>query len=71
MRIGLDNLITLAVVFVLLLFVLKVTSPVRSIWRHITTLGRNNGDPFIGLLALAILCVTTVCIVRVLVNRRR
>jgi uncharacterized membrane protein YqhA len=71
MRTRWDNIVAFTVVIVVLVLLLKVTSPLRSIWRHITALGRHNGDPFIGLLALGIICLTVVAIFRVISNGRR
>jgi len=71
MRIKWDNIIPLVVIIVLLWLFLKLTSPLRGISRHIASLGRHNGDPVVGLVALGIICITVVAIFRIISKGRR
>lgn len=71
MNIRWDNIMPLVSLIVVLWLIVKLSTPLRNIWRLITGLGGHDGDPFIGLLALATVCLTVVGVVRIMYNGRR
>jgi len=71
MRIRWENVIPLAVIIVLTVLLIELRPLLRGLGREIGTLTHRGGDPIIGLLALAVLCLAVVCVLCIISKNRR
>jgi len=71
MRIRWENVIPLAVIIVLTVLLIELRPLLRGLGREIGTLTGRRGDPIIGLLALAVLCLAVVCVFYIISKSRR
>jgi hypothetical protein len=72
MKIMWENILPLVVVLVLIVLLIKLPILLlRSIGQDIMSLGGRGGNPVMGLVALAIICVTVIGIFRIISNGRR
>jgi hypothetical protein len=71
MRIRWENVIPLTVIIVLTVLLIELRPLLRRLAREIGTLTGRSGDPIIGLLALAVLCLAVVCVLYIISKSRR